>query len=86
MLSEGVDAADVLLLVDWAAGDSLVHKVSFAAQGGWGMSGDYKYEAYLLADERAQEQFGTDFYSLSHEQQMELYGEAMQTYVERRIT
>jgi hypothetical protein len=46
---------------------------------------DYKDGAQLIAGELAFDRFNKDFYELSDAEQCELYTEAMQQYVERRI-
>lgn len=46
---------------------------------------DYKSGAQLIAEEIAEEKHGKEFHELSDEQQCEVYGEAMDNYVERHI-
>ena len=41
------------------------------------MSGDFKYEAQVLADEMAEEEFVAEFYSLTSDQQCSLYQRAL---------
>jgi len=49
------------------------------------MSGDYKYDMQMIAEELAEERFGKDFYELPQETQFQLFDEAMAQYVERRV-
>ena len=46
---------------------------------------DYKYGAQLIAEELAEQKYGKTFSECTDEQQVELYGEGMESYVERRI-
>lgn len=46
---------------------------------------DYKYGAQLIAEELAEEKFGVSYFDLTEEQQLQLYGEGLESYVERRI-
>lgn len=46
---------------------------------------DYKYGAQLIAEELADERYGKGFYECTDQQQYELYTEAMNQYVKRRI-
>jgi len=46
---------------------------------------DYKYGSYLIAEDLAEELYGKGFYECTDEQQYELYTEAMNQYVERRL-
>jgi len=41
------------------------------------MSGDYKYDIHLRAEEIASERYGADFYDLTPDQRHEVYSEAM---------
>jgi len=49
------------------------------------MSGDYKYDMQMIAEELAEERFGKDFYDLPQDVQFQLFEEAMGQYVERRV-
>jgi len=42
------------------------------------VSGDRKYNAQLVAEDLAEKRFGKEFYDLSQEQQIDLYGEALE--------
>ena len=42
------------------------------------VKGDRKYNAQLVADDLADKRFGKDFYDLDQQQQMDLYGEALE--------
>lgn len=46
------------------------------------MSG-YKYEAYLIAEELAEERYGKTFYECTGDQQLELYEAGIRGYIER---
>lgn len=47
-------------------------------------SGDYKYEIQLLAEERAEEEYGKDFYQLSPQEQTTVYGESERWHWEKQ--
>ncbi len=44
------------------------------------MRGDYKYATQVIAEELADEQFGSDFYELTQDQQFRLYNMALEIY------
>ena len=46
---------------------------------------DYKMGAQLIAEDIAEEKYGKSFYECTDEQQYEMYTQAMQVYVERRL-
>jgi len=46
------------------------------------MSSDYKYAAYLGAEEIAENEFGVEFYDLPQDTQMEVYGRALRNHCE----
>ncbi len=48
------------------------------------MSGDYKYEIQLIAEELAEERYGKDFYDLSQDEQYTVFTEAQKQWVERQ--
>lgn len=50
-----------------------------------GRMGDYKMGAQLIAEKLADERYGKGFYECTDDQQYELYTEAMNQYVERRL-
>lgn len=41
------------------------------------MSGDYKYEMQLRAEEIAEQKYGCEYYDLSHERRTEVFTQAM---------
>jgi hypothetical protein len=47
------------------------------------MSGDYKYDIQMIAEELAQEKYEKEFYDLTSDQQYEVYTLANQHYIER---
>jgi hypothetical protein len=47
------------------------------------MSGDYKYEMQVIAEEIAQECYGKDFYELTPHQQFTTFSEAEGRWVDR---
>ena len=47
------------------------------------MSGDYKYDMQLIAEQIAEDEYGKDFYELSNELQYQVYTRAEREYVER---
>jgi hypothetical protein len=47
------------------------------------MSGDYKYEMQLLAEEIALERYGQEFYDLTNDQQYECFTAGSDRWVER---
>lgn len=49
------------------------------------MSGDYKYEMQMIAEEKAEEEYGMDFYDLPSDVQSSVFGEAEQEYIDRRM-
>jgi hypothetical protein len=49
------------------------------------MSGDYKYEISLLADEIALKRHGKDYYELPEPVQVAIFNEAGTAYFERKI-
>lgn len=48
------------------------------------MSGDYKYDIQMIADDIAYDLYEMDFYALSNEKQSEVYEKAMEEYYDRR--
>lgn len=49
------------------------------------MSGDYKFDMQMIAEELASERYGKDFYDLPAEQRDALFNEAMENWIERRL-
>jgi len=47
------------------------------------MSGDYKYDMQLIAEELAQSLYEKDFYDLDQDTQYAVYNQAMVSYTER---
>jgi hypothetical protein len=47
------------------------------------MSGDYKYEMQLLAEEIAKERYGKELYDLTYDKQYECFNSAMNKWTER---
>ena len=47
------------------------------------MSGDYKWDIQMIAEEIAEKQFGCDFYDLSPETQYSTYKNAQEEYASR---
>lgn len=47
------------------------------------MSGDYKYDVQLIAEDLAVDTYNLDFYELTDEQQYEIYTRAQNVYFER---
>jgi hypothetical protein len=47
---------------------------------------DYKYEMQLLAEEKAEELHGKDFYSLSQAEQDRIYKRAMQDWHDKQAS
>lgn len=47
------------------------------------MSGDYKYDIQMIAEDLAQEKYGKGFYDCTDDQQYELYTVAMETWRDR---
>lgn len=47
------------------------------------MSGDYKWDMQMIAEELAQSRHGKDFYDLDSDTQYALFTEASRQYVER---
>lgn len=50
------------------------------------MSGDYKYEMQMLAEDIALEDYGMDFYSLNPAKQHEVFSRAMEEWSERQAS
>jgi hypothetical protein len=50
-----------------------------------GMSGDYKYDAQVLAEEWADQRYGLEFYDLPKDTQGELYEEALNYNAEKML-
>ena len=48
------------------------------------MTGDYKYEMQMIAEEAAEE-MGLDYWSLTLDQQCDLYSKASREWVERKL-
>lgn len=48
------------------------------------MSGDYKYEMQLLAEEIAEQRYGKEFYDLTADQQYECFTAGSDKWVEQR--
>jgi hypothetical protein len=46
------------------------------------MSGDYKYDAQIRAEEMAEEIYGKDFFELNDQTRMALYGKALRDNAE----
>ena len=46
---------------------------------------DYKYEMQMLAEEKADELHGTDFYSLPQAEQDRIYSGAMQSWHDKQV-
>lgn len=47
------------------------------------MSGDYKWDMQVIAEELAEKLYGKDFYDLPADAQYAVYNQAIQTYTER---
>jgi hypothetical protein len=47
------------------------------------MSGDYKWDMQVIAEELAEKLYGKDFYDLDRNTQYAVYTQATQQYVER---
>ena len=45
---------------------------------------DYKYEIQMLAEEKAEEIHGTDFYSLSQDKQNRIYQQSSVSWLEKQ--
>jgi hypothetical protein len=47
------------------------------------VTGDYKYEMQLIAEQIAEDEYGKDFYELSQDLQYQVFTRAEREYVER---
>jgi hypothetical protein len=50
------------------------------------VSGDYKYEMQMRAEELAEEEYGVDFYALSQDQQFTVFERARQDWIDARVS
>ena len=48
------------------------------------MSGDYKYEMQMIAEEKAEEEYGMDYYDLPADVQYNVFRSAEEEYFERQ--